>query len=387
MHNIVKDYYGNVLSGSEDLQTNACCTDDNLSTSLKSILSNIHDEVMTRYYGCGLVTPELLKDCHVLDLGCGAGRDCYAIAQMVGENGFVTGVDMTDEQLAVANQHSEYHREKFGYAKANTKFLKGYIEKLDELNIADNSIDVVVSNCVINLSPDKHAVLKEIFRILKPGGEIYFSDVYADKRVPANLVEDPLLYGECLSGALYWNDFENLAKTVGFTEPRLVSSRAITIDNDDLAQRLGDLKFTSATYRLFKAQDLENQGQDYGQTVTYQGTIPEHEQGFSLDQNTQFAANQPTKVNGNTWRTLEQSRFKAHFVFEGNFEKHQGIFDNSDSVFDFINTDAGGCCPDGSVETSVEKSAEQSSKQNTNSESSSCCAPKAPAAKAKTSCC
>ena len=135
MHNIVKDYYGNVLTGSDDLQTNACCTDDNLSTLLKSILTNIHDDVMTRYYGCGLVTPELLEGCHVLDLGCGAGRDCYAIAQMVGENGFVTGVDMTDEQLAVANQHSEYHREKFGYAKANTQFLKGYIDEALTLGI------------------------------------------------------------------------------------------------------------------------------------------------------------------------------------------------------------------------------------------------------------
>ncbi len=368
MHNIVKDYYGKILNGSQDLQTNACCTDDNLSTSLKSILANIHDEVMSHYYGCGLVTPELLEGCHVLDLGCGAGRDCYAIAQMVGETGFVTGVDMTDEQLVIANQHIEYHRERFGYANANTQFLKGYIEKLAELNIADNSIDVVVSNCVINLSPDKHAVLKEIFRILKPGGEIYFSDVYADKRVPATLVADPLLYGECLSGALYWNDFENLAKSVGFIEPRLVSSRAITIENNELSQRLGDLKFTSATYRLFKAQALEHNAQDYGLSVTYQGTIPAFKQGFSLDQVTQFATNQPTKVSGNTWHTLEQSRFKQHFIFAGSFDKHQGIFDNSDSVFDFISTNTSSCGAETSTDTS------------------SCCSPAAESAP-KTSCC
>lgn len=369
MHDIVKDYYGNVLSGSEDLQTNACCTDDNLSNSLKKILSNIHDEVMTRYYGCGLVTPELLEGCHVLDLGCGAGRDCYAIAQMVGESGFVTGVDMTDEQLAVANEHIEYHREKFGYAKANTQFLKGYIEKLDELNIADNSIDVVVSNCVINLSPDKEAVLKEIFRILKPGGEIYFSDVYADKRVPAHLQEDPLLYGECLSGALYWNDFENLAKSVGFIEPRLASSRVITIDNDELADRLEDLNFTSATYRLFKAVDLEQDAQNYGQNVTYKGTIPEHESEFSLDQNTVFTAQQSTKVSGNTWHTLQQSRFSQYFDFEGSFDKHLGIFDNRSDAFDFISPDRN---------------------SSTSNESSSCCAPKTeamPVTKTKSSCC
>lgn len=355
MHNVVKDYYGNVLTGSDDLQTNACCTDDNLSPQVKQILSNIHDEVMTRYYGCGLVTPESIKGCDVLDLGCGAGRDCYAIAQMVGEHGSVTGVDMTDEQLAVANRHVEYHREKFGYEKANTQFLKGYIEKLDELNISDNSIDVVISNCVINLSPDKHAVLREIFRILKPGGEIYFSDVYADKRVPVNLKDDPLLYGECLSGALYWNDFENLAKSVGFIEPRVVNSRAITIDNDELATRLGDLRFTSATYRLFKAADLEIDAQDYGQSVTYLGTIDDNDSQWSLDEHTHFVSQQATNVSGNTWRTLQQSRFKAHFLFNANEEKHLGLFESTATQFDFVsdhkNESSNCCAPKPTVKT------------------------------------
>lgn len=356
MHDVVKDYYGNVLSGSEDLQTNACCTDDNLSSSVKKILSNIHDEVMTRYYGCGLITPELLTGCDVLDLGCGAGRDCYAIAQMVGPSGSVTGVDMTDEQLAVANRYIDYHREKFGYSTPNTTFLKGYIEKLDELNIADNSIDIVISNCVINLSPDKHAVLREVFRILKPGGEIYFSDVYADKRVPTYLKDDPLLYGECLSGALYWNDFENLAKTVGFSEPRLVNSRAITIDNDALASKLEDIKFTSATYRLFKVNELENDAQNYGQSVTYLGTIEENEEQFILDDSTLFVAQQVTNISGNTWHTLQQSRFKKHFLFHGDFDKHLGLFSSSDRDFDFVNDETKqqekSCCAPTTVKTS-----------------------------------
>lgn len=358
MHNVVKDYYGNVLQSSDDLQTNACCTDDSLSTQVKAILSNIHDEVMTRYYGCGLVTPEELTSCNVLDLGCGAGRDCYAIAQMVGENGSVTGVDMTDEQLAVANEHVEYHREKFGYQKANTRFLKGYIEKLDALDIEDNSMDLVISNCVINLSPDKYAVLKEVFRILKTGGEIYFSDVYADKRVPEHLKDDAMLYGECLSGALYWNDFENLAKAVGFSEPRLVSSRAITIDNDELASKLGDIKFTSATYRLFKAEALEISPQNYGQTMTYLGTIENHGNQWAFDANTTFVKGQKVAVSGNTWHTLAQSRFAKHFEFSGNFEKHLGLFSVLPHQFDFINA--------------------------SDKASDSCCTP---SVKAKTSCC
>lgn len=366
MHDIVKDYYGNVLTGSQDLQTNACCTDDNLSSSLKSILSNINDDVMSRYYGCGLVTPELLEGCHILDLGCGAGRDCYAIAQMVGEHGFVTGVDMTDEQLSVANQYVEYHREKFGYEKANTRFLKGYIEKLDELNIADNSIDVVISNCVINLCPDKEAVLQEIHRILKPGGEIYFSDVYADKRVPAELRADPLLYGECLSGALYWNDFENLAKKTGFIEPRLVNSRAITIDNDEVASRVNGIHFTSATYRLFKCQALEINAQDYNLTVTYLGSIPECSKQFMLDENTPFISNEVTKVSGNTLHTLQESRFSEHFIYDGDFDKHYGLFPTNNSHAQLQFTEAvitDNCCPTQAT----------SSVQQTSAKKPSCC--------------
>ncbi|WP_133407155.1 DUF2064 domain-containing protein [Parashewanella tropica] len=352
-HNVVKDYYGKVLESSEDLQTNACCTDDDLSSQMKTVLSNIHDEVLTRYYGCGLVTPESLEGCHILDLGCGAGRDCYALAQLVGETGSVIGVDMTDEQLAVANKHIEYHQHKFGYAEPNTRFLKGYIERLNELNIPDNSIDIVISNCVINLSPDKHAVLKEVFRILKPGGEIYFSDVYADRRVPQQLVDDPLLYGECLSGALYWNDFENIAKQVGFAEPRLVTSRAITIDNPELAARLKDIQFTSATYRLFKAEHLEPQPQNYGQQVTYLGTIAEHETEWQIDDTTCFTRGVTTHVSGNIWHTLKQSRFSQHFVFTDEGEGHLGFYQSqalrTSADFDFqkslSNTSASCCAP------------------------------------------
>ena len=149
-----------------------------MGKSVKQALSNIHDSVMLKYYGCGLCIPPMLEGCTVLDLGCGAGRDVYAIAQLVGESGKVIGVDMTDEQLETAREFEEYHREKFGYEKSNVTFKQGLIEKLDQVGIEDESLDVIVSNCVINLVPDKEAVLREVARTLKPGGELYFSDVY-----------------------------------------------------------------------------------------------------------------------------------------------------------------------------------------------------------------
>lgn len=99
-----------------------------------------------------------------------------------------------------------------GFAKPNVEFKKGYIERLEELNLPENSFDIIVSNCVINLVADKKAVLAGAYRLLKPGGEIYFSDVYADRRVPVTLQQDPVLWGECLTGALYWNNFLQLAR-------------------------------------------------------------------------------------------------------------------------------------------------------------------------------
>jgi SAM-dependent methyltransferase len=106
-----------------------------------------------------------------------------------------------------------------------------------ELGLADASFDIVVSNCVVNLSPDKPAVLREVDRLLKPGGELYFSDVHADRRVPASVREDPVLCGECLGGALDWNDFLHLARGQGFADPRLVEDRPIAVTDPALAAR------------------------------------------------------------------------------------------------------------------------------------------------------
>lgn len=327
MRDEVQKYYGQTLSGSEDLQTDACCTLDQPPAHLKAILADIHDEVLARYYGCGLVAPQHLQGLRILDLGSGSGRDVYALSAMVGENGFVDGVDMTDEQLAVANAHIDYHREKFGYAKPNVAFHKAYIEKLDELGFADASFDIIVSNCVINLSEDKNAVLSEAWRLLKPGGEMYFSDVYADRRVPAALAKDPVLYGECLGGALYWQDFLNLARNNGFIDPRLVEDRPLGINSTAVEALIGHINFYSATYRLFKLDTMEAGNEDYGQAVVYKGSIAEQTKCFMLDKQHQFTAGKVYPVCGNTWRILSNSRFKNHFEFIGNFDTHYGPFD------------------------------------------------------------
>ena len=150
---------------------------------------------------------------------------------------------MTAEQLEVARRQENWHRAKFQYAKSNVRFLQGYIERLGDLDLEPGTFDIIISNCVINLSPDKESVLRQAYRLLKEGGEIYFSDVYADRRVPQELREDKVLWGECLSGALYWNDFLRISKAAGFLDPRLVASSPIEIQNPEVKSKVGHIKF------------------------------------------------------------------------------------------------------------------------------------------------
>jgi hypothetical protein len=215
---------------------------------------------------------------------------------------------------------------KFGYAKPNVRFLDGYIEKLDALDLEPASFDVIVSNCVVNLSPDKAAVLKGARRLLRPGGELYFADVYADRRLPESVQKDPVLLGECLGGALYWNDFHNLAKACGFRDPRLVTSRPLTVDNAELAEKLGSARFYSATYRLFNIDGLEPACEDHGQAVIYKGTIEGSPHRFDLDGHHLIETGKVFPVCGNTWRMLADTRFAPHFEFIGDFSRHYGIF-------------------------------------------------------------
>ncbi|MBG8554154.1 methyltransferase domain-containing protein [Hymenobacter guriensis] len=320
----VQEYYGTELRTSHDLKTNACCTDD-IPAAHKKILATLESEVLEKYYGCGVCIPAAIEGSTVLDLGSGSGRDAFLLSKLVGEQGHVIGVDMTDEQLAVARRHVAAHTAQFGYEQPNVEFRKGYIEDLRTAGLEDNSIDLVVSNCVLNLSTDKTATYREIFRVLKPGGELYIADVFADRRVPESLRQDPVLYGECLSGALYIEDFRRLLHQLGVHDYRLTAKRQLSIDNEEIEQKVGNIKFYSLTVRAFKL-DLEDQCEDFGQVATYLGTVPGEPHRFVLDDHHTFETGRPVLVCGNTADMLSQTRYGAHFRVLGSKEQHFGLF-------------------------------------------------------------
>src|SRR5579859_1604879 len=217
----------------------------------------VPSEALLASLGCG--NPTALAQLHsgetVLDLGSGGGIDVFLSAKRVGPTGFAYGLDMTDEMLALA----EANRQKAGVT--NVQFLKGYIEAIP---LPDNAVDVIISNCVINLAADKRPVLQEAFRVLKPGGRFAVSDVVRRGTAPAAVLRSMEAWTGCIAGALHEDDYQALLAEVGFTEigierTRSYSAADIAGDSggggtalaaDDLAQ--ADGLFASAFIRATK---------------------------------------------------------------------------------------------------------------------------------------
>lgn len=338
----VQEYYGEVLKTKEDLKTSACCPIDAIPVHLRPLMTKVHEEVQKKFYGCGSPIPHALEGRTVLDLGCGTGRDVYTASQLVGEKGHVIGVDMTENQLAVARKYIGYHMDKFGFTKPNVTFHKGYIEDLKSLGIEDNSVDVVTSNCVINLSPNKEEVFKEIFRVLKPGGELYFSDVFTGRRVPEDLTYDPVLLGECLGGAMYIEDFRRMLRNISCFDYRIVTKGAIALNDVEVQRKAGMIDFCSMTVRTFKC-DFEDICEDYGHVAYYKGTITDSPHAFVLDDHHVFKKGQPVPVCGNTAKMLSETHYGKHFRVEGDFSTHYGAFDCLPEL-EQGDVQAGGCC-------------------------------------------
>jgi len=341
----VKQYYGTELKSTSDLKAGVCCTIESMPAHVREVMPYIAEEIKEKYYGCGSPFPPVLRGLTVLDLGCGTGRDCYIFSKLVGGSGFVYGIDMTEKQIEVAIKYVAEQTKRFGYERPNVEFIFDYIENLGN-HFPEESLDLVVSNCVVNLVEDKESVLRQVYRALKFGGELYFSDIYADRRLPEELRTNPVLYGECLGGALYWKDFERISRKVGFSDPRVVSKRVAGISNEEIKGLVGNVTFYSITYRLWKLGGLEDACEDYGHVAVYRGGIPESPFTFQLDSAHVFELDKPGRVCGNTALMLSKTRFRNYFQVTGGFEKHFGEFKDCSSIQDQRSDEQRDCsCP------------------------------------------
>jgi SAM-dependent methyltransferase len=182
--------------------------------------------------GCGLPTDyaNIKAGHHVLDLGCGAGNDCFVARSLAGDTGKVTGLDFTDEMLAKANKNVQT----LGYT--NVDFVKGDIEAMP---LPDHSYDVVISNCVLNLVPDKDKAFAEIHRVLRPGGHFCISDVVIEGQLPEGLQASAEMYAGCVSGALPSEEYLGIITKTGFTSIEVPKRKEIVLPDEIL------LKFIS----------------------------------------------------------------------------------------------------------------------------------------------
>ncbi len=244
---LVKSFYSSAAkTTNEDIVNPVCYPEE--------YLAHIPQASRVRSYGCG--SPVL--DCQaqpgdvLVDLGSGAGTECFIASKLVGPTGKVYGIDMLDEMLSIAERSARDVAANLGYG--NVEFRRGYLE---EIPVDSNSVDVTISNCVINLSPDKRRTFSEIMRILKPGGQLCVSDIVSEKEIPLAIKYSQKLRGECIGGAMKDTDLFGMLEDLSFNN--------IVILNRFIYRQIEGHNFYSVTYVAYKPQDKP------GKVVLYRG--------------------------------------------------------------------------------------------------------------------
>jgi arsenite methyltransferase len=232
IHETVREHYADRIKKSASCcgPDNSCDTSSNLYPL--DLLTTVPFDVSSTSYGCGdpITLASLQAGQTVLDLGSGAGLDCLLASQKVGAEGHVIGVDMTPEMIERARANAKRVN------AANVEFRQGYLE---DLPVEANSVDVVISNCVINLSPDKAKVFAEIFRVTKPGGRLAVSDIVTDGELPEEVKTSLSAWAGCVAGAVEAKEYVAMMEAVGFAD---ISIQPVYFDKETVDDALRDMK-------------------------------------------------------------------------------------------------------------------------------------------------
>ncbi|MBI2430039.1 MAG: arsenite methyltransferase [Ignavibacteriales bacterium] len=251
---LVKEKYGEIAFQSKEQNETSCCGSGcGCGPSDFAVMAEDYTK-LSGYVadadlglGCGLPTEfaQIRSGDTVVDLGSGAGNDAFVARSIVGENGKVIGIDMTEQMIAKAKKNAE----KLGFS--NVEFLSGDIENIP---ITDNTVDVVVSNCVMNLVPNKQKAFAETYRILKSGGHFSISDIVLNGELPANVKNAAEMYAGCVAGAQQMDDYIATIKNAGFVNITVQKKREIYIPNEILVKYLSledALAFTKSDTGIF----------------------------------------------------------------------------------------------------------------------------------------
>ena len=234
---IVKDRYDRIARQEKTVNAASCCGATTPSNKVYNIMMDDYSEIdgynaeADLGLGCGLPTQfaHIRPGDTVIDLGSGAGNDCFVARHETGASGKVIGIDFTEAMITKARLNAD----KLGYN--NVEFRYGDI---DDMPVADNVADVIVSNCVLNLVPDKHKVIREIYRVLKPGGHFSISDIVLVGDLPAGLREDAEMYAGCVAGAIQKDQYLHYIQTTGFADITVQKEKVIMIPDDILTKYL-----------------------------------------------------------------------------------------------------------------------------------------------------
>lgn len=250
----VRDHYATALVEKTSSSSGGCCSEPGKSSCCDKKTQLYEDpdvdklpaEVTDISFGCGdpVTLASLQPGQTVLDLGSGGGIDCFLAGRKVGASGHVIGVDMTPEMIDRARQN------KARLDAENVEFRLGEIEYLP---VADQTVDVVISNCVINLSTDKTRVIEEIYRVLKPGGRIAVSDIVTQGSLPGELMEDLTAWAGCISGALDVNEYVSIIEKAGFKK---VEVRPVFFDDDMVKE--AEKSLDKEKFKEFSTEKIKN---------------------------------------------------------------------------------------------------------------------------------